>query len=141
MTADLIQKQLDLKKVEKVCGNLMRPESFEFRTTIIYLVYETIRNNPGITVAQLVWMLNVNYFLTEESVTAAVAQLCSATGFDTVTRWSNPGTQGKVVVLSAKEPSPTHFSIWLDDATSTLPELLSIVPPAYQKRAQKPLKS
>jgi hypothetical protein len=114
---------------------LQLPQSDElYGTTVTYIVYKTIADNPNITINQLVHLLQQEFLFSLAVVKATLGSLLSKTIYGAVTRFQPRGKSIEVSHLHVKEVASPTFNTWLKDVEENHPELLDFVPPQYKNK-------
>jgi hypothetical protein len=71
----------------------------DFRSLLLFVVWTTIKENPGITENKLKWTLTQNYAFSEEDINLALSSLVNSQMFDSVSRFEHTHRQsGRTVV-------------------------------------------
>lgn len=94
----------------------------------LLLTYLTIKQNPGITVNQLRWLLGEEFLFTSSVVDAAVATLTSRALLGSVSKWHVAGSD--VIHLRCKHPDPE----WVINLNTSIPGMASFHAPVLRKK-------
>lgn len=123
---------------EKLMGNLMGTDPEAFRSTILYMVYQTICKNDQITIRRLKVLLQNEYLISGQALDAAVSSLISSSGFAAVNRWLRTGNDIEDTKLCLlKNGPPEEFKTWMESVINKYPELRIFIPPVYIYKQQK----
>jgi len=128
----------------RIANNLLA-QDYKAQETILFIVYQTIRANSGITLNQLRWLLFNEYLFTEASTTAAVGVLSSSTLFGAVHKWWATD-KPDVIRLKARarcscngdeeahSSQDNQFCKYLQTLYAHSPELAQFVAPVFKKK-------
>ena len=118
----------------QIAFNLMSGDD-RARPTIMFIVYETIKQNEKITLNQLRWLMTAEFLVPENTVDAAVASLASASLFRVISKWWSPD-KPEVIWLRARPASEMDISFlrWIASLYNEFPELMSFKAPIFKKR-------
>lgn len=124
-----------LSHKQQLVANLALPVSDpRFNTTLLYLTYRTIEKNKSLTIWQLKKLLTGKYFIDERIIDSCLAGLTSSELFNAVRRFQNHGESSPT--LKVKEDNlPEEFREWLRATEETYPEVLTLDPPIFKKKA------
>lgn len=99
-------------KVYELFPSLFPKESTEqHRTFLLYAVWTTVRDNPGITENKLRWLLENRYSFSQDDINRAIAALVNPEMFDSVSRYElTLRKTGKTVAhLRPKKPALSNM--------------------------------
>lgn len=116
----------DVLPVHKVkfSKNLLNRSSDAYTITVMFMVFKTVERNPDITLNQLRWILNTEFFIHESAVDGAVAALSNKNLYNALIRWTP--RKSRIPRLKVKEDS--RYAI---DAIECNPELQIFEAPVF----------
>jgi len=125
----------DSLKIREKLALILMSGGDDAKRLILFLVYQTIARNKGITINQLTHFLYKTYSIDRESIASSVSALSSSELFNCLTTWTEAKT--KVVHLQSKETNT--IKEWLADFYAKVPELNAYEAPQYQTLSGKKL--
>lgn len=129
------EKVLDVVDLKhRLSCDLASEDSVTKHTTVMYMVYMTIKANERLTVNSVKALLCSEYLVAEQAIDAAIAGLISRSMFACVKRWKAPGRPIGDMQVSVTEPPPPEFLEWLRRSEEKMPELSIFVAPLYQHK-------
>ena len=114
----------NIEELERKAFLLFKSECTEdYKRLVIYLVYATVKQNPGISLNKLAFALSSEYNIDSDSVNSAVGALSSSEIFHAITSYTLPKeksqTQPTLLRIARKakskgECSRPEFTSWIN---------------------------
>lgn len=101
-----------------------RPE--KFRRFLLYVVYNAVQENDGITLNKLQWKLNNDFGFDAADIEIAINALSNKRIFDAISKFHlrrQQGSNGRQIVhLRLRKENPSLIDSWMADAIANNPE-------------------
>ena len=100
----------------------------EFKALLLYVVWITIKKNPGITENKLKWLLNNQFSFEETNIDLALSALTNPSIFNCVSKFQHTLKKSKrdVTHLRPKKEQMESMGLWEEYLTKNNPSLAEL---------------
>lgn len=128
-TSSLVESHVfdDLLTAESLYFNMFEEYKTEhFRRLLMYVVYKTIANDPGITLSKLQWMLSEDFAFSENDVETAVSAISNKRIFNAVSKYHLKRSGRTIIHLRLRKNCQELINAWISGIENSYPEFKAI---------------